>query len=75
MGAKVQEYMLKNADDSFKTNDYWSGIIDIYRKYGLDFYTTYKDVIKAQTPESISAFVKELLKANNRVEVVMMPQK
>ena len=75
MLAKVKEYMLKNADDSFKTNDYWSGIIDIYRKYGLDFYTTYKDVIKAQTPESISAFVKELLKANNRVEVVMMPQK
>lgn len=74
MLSKVKEFLLKSADDSFKTNGYWSGIINTYRKYGLDFHTTYKDIIKAQTPEGISAFVKDFLKENNRIEVVMLPE-
>lgn len=75
MLSKVKEYMLKNADDAVKTNNYWLGVIDNFRKYGLDFHTEYKNVIKAQTPESISIFVKNFLKENNRMEVIMLPQK
>lgn len=74
MLAKVKEYMLKSYDDRTKTNDYWSGIIDKFRQYGVDFHTDYKQTVQAQTPESISAFVAQLLKAGNRVEVVMMPE-
>ena len=36
-------------------------------------HTNYKAVVQAQTPESISAFIKEVLKAGNRAEVIMMP--
>lgn len=74
MLSKVKEYMLKSYDDRTKTNDYWSGIIDKFRQYGVDFHTDYKQTVQAQTPESISAFVAQLLKAGNRVEVVMMPE-
>ena len=70
---KVKEYMLKNVDDQAKTNGYWISIINDWRKWGVDMYTDYKKVVEAQTPESISAFAKELLKANNRAEVIMMP--
>ena len=70
---KVKEYMLKNIDDQAKTNGYWAGVISEWKKWGLDMHTDYKAVVQAQTPESISAFVKELLKANNCAEVIMMP--
>ena len=74
MLAKVKEYMLKSFDDRTKTNGYWSGIIGNYREYGIDLHTQYKQTVQQQTPEAIQAFIAELLKAGNRVEVVMMPE-
>ncbi len=71
---KVKEYMLKNFDDRTKLNNYWAGVIDDYRNFGVDFYTDYKKTVEAQTVESVSAFVAEFLKPGNRVEVVMMPE-
>ncbi len=73
MLTKVKEYMVKNHGDRLKTNGYWNGRISVWRKYGLDFHTNYEQVIQAQTPESISAFVAEMLKAGNQAEIVMMP--
>lgn len=74
MLAKVKEYMLKSYDDYTKTNNYWNGIISTYREYGIDMHTAYKETVQAQTPQTISAFVAELLKSGNRIEVVMMPE-
>ena len=71
---KVKEYMFKHFDDRTKTNAYWESIIEDYRDYGVDFYTDYKKVVEEQTPESVSAFVAELLKQGNRIEVVMLPE-
>ena len=71
--AKVKEYMLKNIDDQAKTNNYWVRQLNRLRKYGIDTHTDYKKVVEAQTPETIMAFVKELLKAGNHAQVVMMP--
>ena len=72
--AKVKEYLLKNHGDQLKQNNYWLGQINTWRKYGVDFHTDYEKVVNAQTPESIAAFVKEVLKAGNIAEVVMMPE-
>ena len=74
MLTKVKEYMLKQVDDAVKTNGYWSGVIYTFRKYGIDTSTDYKSLVNAQTPESISAFMKEFLKANNRITVTMLPE-
>ena len=70
---KVKEYMLKNHGDQLKQNNYWLGRINTWRKYGLDFHTDYEKVVNAQTVESLAAFIKELLKAGNRAEIIMMP--
>jgi zinc protease len=70
---KVKEYMLKDVDDQAKTNNYWIRQIGRLRDYGVDAHTDYKKVVEAQTPETISTFMKELLKAGNRAEVIMMP--
>ena len=71
--AKVKEYLLKNHGDQLKQNGYWLGQINNWRKWGMDFHTDYEKVVNAQTSESIAAFVKEVLKAGNNAEVIMMP--
>ena len=71
--AKVKEYMLKNHADQLKQNNYWITTIDMWRYKGVDFHKDYEQLVNAQTPESIAAFVKEVLKAGNRAEVIMLP--
>ena len=73
MVTKVKEYMLKAHADQLKTNGYWSGRINTWRKWGLDFHTDYDSTVQAVTPESICAFVAEVLKSGNEAEVVMLP--
>ena len=71
---KVKEYMLKSLDDQLKTNGYWLNAIFTYVNYNLDFHSNAKAVIEAQTPETISAFVADVLKQGNRAEIVMLPE-
>ena len=70
---KVKEYMLKSHGDQLKQNGYWMSQINNWREWGVDFHTDYEQMVNAQTPESIAAFVTEVLKAGNRAEIVMMP--
>ena len=72
--AKVKEYMIKNHADQLKQNNYWITTIDMWRYKGVNFDKDYEQLVNAQTPESIAAFAKELLKSGNRAEVVMMPE-
>ena len=72
--AKVKEYMIKNHADQLKQNSYWMSTIDMWRYKGVDFDKDYEKLVNAQTPETIAAFVKELIKSGNRAEVVMMPE-
>ena len=72
--AKVKEYMIKNHADQLKQNNYWITTIDMWRYKSVDFHKDYEALVNAQTPETIAAFVKELLKSGNRAEVVMMPE-
>ena len=73
MVTKVKEYMIKAHGDQLKNNGYWNGRINIWRKWKLDFHTDYEKTIQALTPESLCAFVKEVLKAGNEAEIVMLP--
>ncbi len=70
---KVKEYMLKEHGNQLKQNGYWLGVINTWRKHGIDIHSDYEKLVNAQTPESISAFMAEVLKAGNRAEVVMLP--
>ncbi len=71
---KVKEYMLKNIDDQAKTNNYWVRTIGQWRDYGIDTHTDYKQVVQAQTPADVANYMKELLKAGNRAEIIMLPE-
>ncbi|UKK48341.1 insulinase family protein [Prevotella sp. E9-3] len=72
--AKVKEYMFKAIDDEAKTNNYWIRTVNRLRDYGVDFHTDYKKTVEAQTPETIAAFMKELLKSGDKAEVIMLPE-
>ncbi|WP_314078567.1 insulinase family protein [Hoylesella pleuritidis] len=74
MLAKVKEYMLKNVDNAVKTNAYWSGVINMYRRYGIDLHARYKEIIKAQTPQDLCNLMKQILQSGNCISVVMLPQ-
>lgn len=74
MLSKVKEYMLKRIDDQSKSNGFWASTIFEHFKYGYDGYTNFKNIVNAQTPESISAFMQEFMKNANRAEVTMLPQ-
>jgi peptidase, M16 family len=74
MLAKVKTLMLKQIDDKVKTNGFWNGTIHNYDKLGIDTYTDYKKLVEAQTPESVSAFVKVFLASGSKITVVMLPQ-
>ena len=71
--AKVKEYMLKSFDTQVKTNGYWAGVMNYWRKYGIDTHTGYRKAVEEQTPEAISAFMRGFLSQGNRVTVVMHP--
>ena len=74
MLAKVKTLMLKQIDDKVMTNGFWNGTIHNYDKLGIDTYTDYKKLVEAQTPESVSAFVKAFLASGSKITVVMLPQ-
>ena len=73
MVQKVKEYMLKSHADQLKTNGYWVGRINTWRRHGLDFHTDYEKAVEAVTPASVSAFVAEVLKSGNQARIVMLP--
>ena len=74
MLAKVKAVMLKQADDRAKTNAFWSSTIYDDYKLGIDTYTNYKKLVEAQTPQNITAFMKEFLTHGSKVTVVMLPK-
>ena len=69
-----KEMLLKDYQTSIKENWYWMSILQWYVERGMDKHTSYEQIVKAQTPESIAAFARELLSAGNKVEVVMTPE-
>jgi zinc protease len=71
---KVKTLMLKQFDDNAKTNSFWDNIVYTDYALHLDDYTDYKSLVEKQTPETIVAFMKEMMKNANKVNVVMLPQ-
>ncbi|MBR1469515.1 MAG: insulinase family protein [Prevotella sp.] len=72
--SKVKELMLKRVDDQMKQNNYWNTRMYYWYKYGIDLHTNLKATIQAQTPEKISAFVKEVISSGNFITVMMTPE-
>ncbi|MBQ6080465.1 MAG: insulinase family protein [Muribaculaceae bacterium] len=70
---EAQENLVKDHATYMKENWYWLSNIQQYLIFGQDDMTGYEQIVKAQTPESIAAFARQLYNAGNRIEVVMTP--
>lgn len=71
----IKEVMIKDFDTNVKENGYWLQVLNYYVSKGTDVNSTYKALVEAQTPASISAFVKNVLLAKGtHVEVIMLPE-
>ena len=66
--------LIKDYYTNLKENRYWMSILKAYVERGIDMCTGYEDIVKAQTPETISAFARQLVKNGNKLEVIMTPQ-
>ena len=72
---KVKEAMLNKYEENGKRNGYWMDIITDYDELGIDKYNNYKEIVNALTPESIAAFMRDVIFAGgNSVEVIMLPE-
>lgn len=71
---KVKKLMLKQHDSALKTNAYWSNVVWDEYLLGQDDHTRYASLVEAQTPQKISAFVRDFLAGANKVSVVMLPE-
>ena len=71
---EIKELFVKDLTTNFKENGYWMRQIHNYLLTGADGCTGILDIVNAQTPETISAFARQLLSTGNKVEVVMMPE-
>lgn len=74
MLTKVKEYMLKNIDDQQKTNGYWQNILSDYYRLGYDGTANYREIVSAQTVETIKAFMKEFCAGAGEITVAMLPE-
>ena len=69
-----KEMLIKDYNTEIKENWYWMWVLNRYVERGLDSHTGYLDIVKAQTPETIAAFARQIFGAGNKVEVVMTPE-
>jgi zinc protease len=70
---EIKENLIKNYTAAGKLNIYWATILLTKDLWNLDTYTGWEETIKAQTPESIAAFARQLCGTGNKIEVVMTP--
>ena len=72
--AEAAEQMLKDYATNAKENYFWLNLLKDYLMHGYDGVTDYEQIVKAQTPESIAEFARQLYSAGNRIELVMAPE-
>ncbi len=72
---EAQEQLLKDYSTNSKENWFWLSAIQEYLQFGADHVTGYEQVVKAQTPETIAAYARQLYNAGNKIELVMSPEK
>ena len=72
---EAQEQLLKDYNTNSKENWFWLNAIQEYLQFGADHVTGYEQVVKAQTPETIAAYARQLYNAGNKIELVMSPEK
>lgn len=71
---KTMEYMEKSLNESTKTNAYWLGILSTFYLSREDYHSTYLRTLHEIKPEDVQTLLQNLLKQQNKIEVVMLPK-
>ena len=66
--------MKSQFDQNQKENSYWSSVLNNYYQHGKDTHNTWLPTFEKTDAKRIQEFAKEILKQNNRIEVVMLPE-
>lgn len=72
---KVKLNMLKQYKEDVEDNGFWSAALTRYYKDKLNYISDFEKAVNAMSIQSISATAKELVKQNNRMEVLLQPEK
>ncbi|MBP5473496.1 MAG: hypothetical protein J6X92_01895 [Bacteroidales bacterium] len=66
---------MKNREESKLHNSYWTSILLIYDRFGIDNNSSqnYEDVLKSFTPKDIKKVAKKMFKKPNVVDIVFSP--
>ena len=70
---KEKESMLKDFEEDLEKNGYWTDLLSVYYKNGINYVTDYKVAVESITAETVQATLKKLVDAGNVFEVVMLP--
>jgi len=72
---KVKLNMIKQYKEDVEDNGFWLNALNRYYKDKLNYAADYEKAVQSLSIESIRSTVKELLKPNNRLELLLQPQK
>lgn len=72
---KVKLNMSKQYKEDVAENAYWSYVINRYYKDKLNYPADYEKAVDSLSIESIKNTTKALLKPNNRIEILLQPEK
>lgn len=70
----LKKSLIVEHENQIKNDNYWISCIQHYQMYGIDEHTHYNELVNAQTSEKIISFARQLISADNSVEVVITPQ-
>ncbi len=73
--AKSREYMIKSFGNSKEHNSPWIGYIDSKYNLGLNYIADYEATINSITSEDVKVMSRKILDSQNRIEVIMHPEK
>ena len=73
--AKTKANMVKNHEENLQNNAYWSGLMQRYIRYGVDFFDGYNETLESITADDIKAALNQIIEAGNYATVVMVGEK
>ena len=72
--SSIKNELLKDRKTSLKENWFWIDWLALYEDQGIDLNTGYEQIVKAQTPETIAAFARQIMADSYKIEIVMTPE-
>lgn len=68
---KVKDYMHKTYQENLRQNNYWSGEMYFWNRFGVDEVTEYEKVLDSITTEDVRKAIDDMLKQRNQTRVIM----